>query len=220
MPTSFALPGSIVSGKTSSGTAWSRCGNGPTIVLLHGVGMNKSVWAPEVNLLCESFDVLIYDMWGHGESDLPNRELSLKDYTQQLVNLLKELEIGSAVVAGHSMGALIALDFAINNPDTCLGVCAMNAVFDRTAEQSAAVKKRAAQAASLAADALTEAKERAAMRKLAEDKGLKLGKLAQPLQLQLLVHSSQAQLQPRSWHLPPLHLPNGPLKLRRRISLR
>ena len=57
MPTSFALPGSIVSGKTSSGTAWSRCGNGPTIVLLHGVGMNKSVWAPEVNLLCESFDV-------------------------------------------------------------------------------------------------------------------------------------------------------------------
>ena len=106
--------------------------------------MNKSVWAPEVNLLCESFDVLIYDMWGHGESDLPNRELSLKDYTQQLVDLLAELEIDSAVVAGHSMGALIALDFAINNPNTCLGVCAMNAVFDRTAEQSAAVQKRAA----------------------------------------------------------------------------
>jgi len=144
MPTSFALPESIVSGKTSNGTAWSRCGNGPTIVLLHGVGMNKSVWAPEVNLLCESFDVLIYDMWGHGESDLPNRELSLTDYTHQLVDLLKELEIGSAVVAGHSMGALIALDFAINIPDVCLGVCALNAVFNRSAEQSASVKQRAA----------------------------------------------------------------------------
>jgi pimeloyl-ACP methyl ester carboxylesterase len=106
--------------------------------------MNKSIWAPEVNLLCENFDVLIYDMWGHGKSELPNRELSLKDYNQQLVDLLKELEIASAVVAGHSMGALIALDFAISNPDACLGVCAMNAVFDRTAEQSAAVKKRAA----------------------------------------------------------------------------
>jgi len=144
MPTSFALPESIVSGKTSNGTAWSRCGNGPTIVLLHGVGMNKSIWAPEVNLLCESFDVLIYDMWGHGESDLPNRELSLTDYTHQLVDLLKELEIGSAVVAGHSMGALIALDFAINIPDVCLGVCALNAVFNRSAEQSASVKQRAA----------------------------------------------------------------------------
>jgi pimeloyl-ACP methyl ester carboxylesterase len=144
MSVSFALPDSITSGKTSNGTAWSRCGNGPTIVLLHGVGMNKSVWAPEVNLLCDSFDVLIYDMWGHGESDLPNRELTLSDYTQQLIDLLVDLEIDSAIVAGHSMGALIALDFAINNPDICLGVCALNAVFNRSAEQSAAVKKRAA----------------------------------------------------------------------------
>ena len=144
MSVSFALPDSLTSGKTSNGTAWSRCGNGPTIVLLHGVGMNKSVWAPEVNLLCEHFDVLIYDMWGHGESDLPNRELNLTDYTKQLADLLTELGIDAAVVAGHSMGALIALDFAINNPDTCLGVCALNAVFNRSAEQSAAVKKRAA----------------------------------------------------------------------------
>jgi len=144
MSVSFALPDSITSGKTSNGTAWSRCGNGPSIVLLHGVGMNQSVWAPELNHLCENFDVLIYDMWGHGKSELPNRELSLKDYTQQLVDLLKELEIDSAVFAGHSMGALIALDSAINNPNTCLGVCAMNAVFNRSAEQSAAVKKRAA----------------------------------------------------------------------------
>jgi (E)-2-((N-methylformamido)methylene)succinate hydrolase len=144
MSVSFALPDAITSGKTSSGTAWSRCGKGPTVVLLHGVGMNKSVWAPEVNLLCENFDVLICDMWGHGESDLPNRELALSDYTQQLIDLLADLEIDSAVVAGHSMGALIALDFAINNPDLCIGVCALNAVFNRSAEQSAAVKKRAA----------------------------------------------------------------------------
>lgn len=144
MSVSFALPDSLTSGKTSNGTAWNRCGNGPTLVLLHGVGMNKSVWAPEVNLLRENFDVLIYDMWGHGESDLPNRELNLSDYTKQLADLLTELGIDSAVVAGHSMGALIALDFAITNPDTCLGVCALNAVFNRSAEQSTAVKKRAA----------------------------------------------------------------------------
>jgi pimeloyl-ACP methyl ester carboxylesterase len=144
MSVSYALPDALTSGKTSNGTAWSRYGNGPTIVLLHGVGMNKSVWAPELNLLCENFDVLIYDMWGHGQSDLPNHQLNLTDYTKQLADLLVELEIDSAVVAGHSMGALIAIDFAINNPVTCLGVCALNAVFNRSAEQSEAVKKRAA----------------------------------------------------------------------------
>jgi pimeloyl-ACP methyl ester carboxylesterase len=143
MPVSFELPHGTVTGKTSTGTAWSRIGTGPTLVLLHGVGMNKSVWAPEVNLLCESFDVLIYDMWGHGESDLPNRELALIDYTQQLVDLLSELNIDSAFVAGHSMGALIALDFALLQPEICQAVCAMNAVFNRTAEQSASVQKRA-----------------------------------------------------------------------------
>lgn len=144
MQTSFALPDSIASGKTSNGTSWCRTGTGPTLVLLHGVGMNKSVWAPEVNILSKSFDVVIYDMWGHGESELPSSELSLTNYTQQLVDLLTDLKITSAYIAGHSMGALIALDFAINNPNTCLGVCALNAVFNRSAEQSAAVKKRAA----------------------------------------------------------------------------
>ena len=144
MQISFALPDSIISGKTSNGTAWSRVGSGATLVLLHGVGMNKSVWAPEVNILSESFDVLVYDMWGHGDSDLPAGDLSLTDYTNQLTNLLSELGISKAFVAGHSMGALIALDFAINFPESCLGVCAMNAVFNRSPEQSAAVKKRAA----------------------------------------------------------------------------
>ena len=144
MQTSFALPDSITSGKTSNGTSWCRIGTGPTLVLLHGVGMNKSVWAPEVNILSEAFDVVIFDLWGHGESDLPSGELNLRDYTKQLVDLLAELEIDSAFIAGHSMGALIALDFAIDFPESCLGVCAMNAVFNRSPEQSAAVKKRAA----------------------------------------------------------------------------
>jgi (E)-2-((N-methylformamido)methylene)succinate hydrolase len=143
MQVNFALPDSITSGNTSNGTAWSRVGSGKTLVLMHGVGMNKSVWAPEVNLLSDSFDVLVYDMWGHGDSDLPTGELSLADYTIQLANLLSELGISEAFVAGHSMGGLIAIDFALNHSEMCLGMCAMNAVFNRTPAQSEAVKKRA-----------------------------------------------------------------------------
>ena len=144
MQISFALPDSITSGKTPNGTAWSRVGSGDALVLLHGVGMNKSVWAPEVNLLSDSFDVLVYDMWGHGDSDLPTGELSLTDYTNQLAKLLSELGISEAFVAGHSMGGLIAIDFALNYPEMCLGMSALNAVFNRTPAQSEAVKKRAA----------------------------------------------------------------------------
>jgi pimeloyl-ACP methyl ester carboxylesterase len=83
-------------------------------------------------------------MWGHGDSDLPAGELSLTDYTNQLANLLSELGISEAFVAGHSMGGLIAIDFALNYSEMCSGMCALNAVFNRTSAQSEAVKKRAA----------------------------------------------------------------------------
>ena len=105
--------------------------------------MNKHVWAPQVTNLCADFDVLVFDMWGHGDSVLPDRELTLTDYTNQLQNLLAELEIDTAHIVGHSMGGLIALDFALAFPQNCRSVSALNSVFMRTPEQSAAVKKRA-----------------------------------------------------------------------------
>jgi pimeloyl-ACP methyl ester carboxylesterase len=145
MTASFTLPASSISGITKAGTAWSRCGSGETVVLIHGVGMNKNVWAPQVLILKESFDVLVYDMWGHGESDLPDGELALSDYVQQLIDLMSELQISKAHVVGHSIGALIALTFACNHSDSCKSVSAITAVFDRPAEKSTAVKKRAAE---------------------------------------------------------------------------
>lgn len=112
-------------------------------MLLHGVGMNKNVWAPQVNDLGEDFDVLVFDMWGHGESALPNQKLKLEDYTEQLTALLDELEIESAHIVGHSMGALIAIDYAL--AQSCQSVSALNAVFMRTPEQSTAVRNRSAE---------------------------------------------------------------------------
>lgn len=143
MPSNFQLPKTSTSGITASGTAWSRFGSGQSVVLLHGVGMNKNVWVPQVNDLCIDFDVLVFDMWGHGESTLPNHKLGLQDYTEQLTALLGELGIESAHIVGHSMGALIALDFTLTTSSRCKSVSALNAVFMRTPEQSAAVSKRA-----------------------------------------------------------------------------
>lgn len=143
MPSNFQLPKTSNSGITDSGTAWSRFGSGQSVVLLHGVGMNKNVWAPQVNDLGEDFDVLVFDMWGHGESVLPNQKLKLEDYTEQLTVLLDELEIETAHIVGHSMGALIAIDYAL--AQSCQSVSALNAVFMRTPEQSTAVRNRSAE---------------------------------------------------------------------------
>jgi (E)-2-((N-methylformamido)methylene)succinate hydrolase len=126
--------------------AWyaSRAGEpAETVVLIHGVGMNRSVWTPQVDALTTHFQVLTYDMPGHGDSALPSAEPTLAEYAMQLAALLDALKIERAHVVGHSMGALVALEFALTYPSRTSSVVALNAVYDRTPEQREAVMARA-----------------------------------------------------------------------------
>lgn len=143
MRADFSLPTPRASGISPHGTAWSRYGAGTPLVLIHGVGMAQAVWAPQVNELASNFDVLVYDMWGHGDSTLPAGPLALRDYARQLVDLLNFLRQAATSVVGHSMGAMVALEFALSHAPRCQSVVAMNAVFCRTDEQRQAVQQRA-----------------------------------------------------------------------------
>src|SRR2546428_1048713 len=119
MRADFSMPTPRATGATPQGTAWSRYGSGAPLVLVHGVGMAQAVWAPQVSDLARDFDVLVYDMWGHGQSTLPAGSLELNHYAQQLVDLLDHLRLPSVHVVGHSMGALVALEFALSYPPRC-----------------------------------------------------------------------------------------------------
>lgn len=114
------------------------------MVLVHGVGARASFWKPQIAALGKRFDVIAYDMLGHGESSLPPEEPRLSDYADQLLGLLDHLGIRRAHVIGHSMGGLIAIEFALSHSDRMLSLVAMNAVFCRTSEQRTAVQERVA----------------------------------------------------------------------------
>ncbi len=146
MTASYSLPQASASGMTDQGTAWSRFGNPRAhspIVLIHGVGMQQAYWAPQVNELSSEFEVVTYDMWGHGGTPAKAEATSLHDFTDQLIGLLDELAIERTHLVGHSMGALVALDCAINHSSRVPSVTLLNAVFDRTDEQRAPVIRRA-----------------------------------------------------------------------------
>ncbi|MBN3758232.1 alpha/beta fold hydrolase [Paraburkholderia sp. Tr-20389] len=115
-----------------------------TVVLIHGVGMNQSVWAPQIDALTAAYQVVAYDMLGHGASALPTPAPTLDEYASQLEALLDSMQIERAHVVGHSMGALVALEFALAHPQRTLSVAALNAVYDRTPAQREAVMTRAA----------------------------------------------------------------------------
>lgn len=127
----------------SGENAYSVCGQGTPLVLIHGVGMRQQVWAPQVQDLARDFQVITWDMPGHGQSGIPPEGVQLAHYAEQLRKLLDHLDVERAHVVGHSMGALVALEFALTWPQRCLRVAALNAVFCRTPEQRAAVIARA-----------------------------------------------------------------------------
>lgn len=133
--------GSIL--RAPDGTAYTVRGDGEPLVLVHGVGMQHGVWAPQIDELACTHRVVAYDMLGHGGSPLPRADASLGDYAAQLEGLLDHLGIPAANVAGHSMGALVAIEFALRHPSHTLRLAALNAVFRRTPEQRAAVQSRA-----------------------------------------------------------------------------
>lgn len=149
----FSVPPPSAAGTTSDGTAWRRYGHGRPVVLVHGVGMNQQVWAPQIAALAREHEVVTYDLLGHGDSALPPTEARLSHYAAQLHRLLDHLGLATAAVIGHSMGALVALDFAVRHPDRCMALVAMNAVFCRTVAQRQAVMQRAAALRDVGSDA-------------------------------------------------------------------
>jgi pimeloyl-ACP methyl ester carboxylesterase len=130
-------------GRLKGQTSFLRCGSGEVVVLIHGVGMNATIWQPQMEALSASHDVIAIDMLGHGESMPPPEEPQLSDYADQIIGLLDRLEIDRAALVGHSMGALVATQTALQQPARIERLVAMNAVFRRPPALKRAVLERA-----------------------------------------------------------------------------
>ncbi|WP_297773889.1 alpha/beta hydrolase [uncultured Roseovarius sp.] len=116
-------------------------GQGPRVVMLHGVGLRAEAWARQIDaLVADGFSVVAPDMPGHGDSPVLPGPAGLGDYTALAAECLDD----AAVVVGHSMGAMIALDLAARYPERLRGVVAMNAIFRRDSAAGKAVSERAA----------------------------------------------------------------------------
>lgn len=127
----------------SAETAWHEAGDGPPVILIHGVGLNADVWAMQIEALAPSHRAIAYDTLGHGRSALPPEDAGLGDYVGQLVRLMDGLKLPVASLVGHSMGAMIAIAAALEEPARIDRLVALNGVHDRSAAQRAAALARA-----------------------------------------------------------------------------
>jgi len=89
----------------------------PTIVFLHGAGMDHTVWFLQSRWFAyRGRSVLALDFPGHGRSDGPLLS-SIEDMADWVARVLDHLGVKQAAVVGHSMGALAAVSFAARHPD-------------------------------------------------------------------------------------------------------
>ena len=96
--------------------AFVLAGEGPAILLLHGIGMNHRTWLPVLPALARNFTVIAPDLLGHGESDKPRADYSIAGYANGMRDLLTYLNIPAVTVVGNSLGGGIAMQFAYQFP--------------------------------------------------------------------------------------------------------
>lgn len=88
----------------------------PPMVLLHGLGEQRSGWPEVLERLAEGFRVFAFDLRGHGDSDWPG-DYSLKLMRDDVAGALDELGLSDVVLVGHSMGAAVAFYVVMQRPD-------------------------------------------------------------------------------------------------------
>jgi len=127
------------------GTSYDLVGDetSPTIVLIHGLGLCKKLWADYLTEFNQSYCVLNYDLYGHGESAPPSETASLTVYAKQLANLMDHLEIEKAAIIGFSIGGMINRRFALDYPDKVSSLAILNSPHNRGDELQTQVEERA-----------------------------------------------------------------------------
>ena len=80
------------------------------IVLIHGLGINRFVWNYQVNLLKNSFSVVVIDLAGHGESGFNRKNYTIENYASDVAAVIESLGFTTVVLVGHSLGGAIALE--------------------------------------------------------------------------------------------------------------
>ena len=93
-----------------------RKGQGPPVVLIHGLASSIYSWADVIGPLSKRFDVIALDLPGFGASSKP-ADLSFGDYAPTLVGLMDALGVPKAHFVGNSMGGAVSLVMAARQPD-------------------------------------------------------------------------------------------------------
>jgi pimeloyl-ACP methyl ester carboxylesterase len=94
-----------------------RGGDGPVLVLIHGITGSSGTWVDVLATLARRYTVIAPDLLGHGDSAKPRGDYSLGAYASGVRDLLAALGHERATIVGHSLGGGVAMQFAYQFPE-------------------------------------------------------------------------------------------------------
>jgi 3-oxoadipate enol-lactonase len=93
-------------------------GEGPWVVMSHSLACNGSMWDEQAAALAKRYQVLRYDLRGHGQSDAPSGDYTFDMLVEDARGLLRGLGIESCHWVGLSIGGMIGQHYALKYPPT------------------------------------------------------------------------------------------------------
>lgn len=112
-------------------------GEGQPLVFIHGLGSSTRDWEFQVPEFSRSYQVITFDLRGHGRSDKPEGPYHLPMFAADLAGLLSALGLAAAHIVGISLGGAIAFQFAVDYPAMVRTLTIVNSApsFGETSEQ-------------------------------------------------------------------------------------
>ena len=131
---------------SSHGTSYQLHGpeNHPVVALVHGLGLSQETWNGHAPELAKNYRVLTYDLFGHSDSIAPPTLPSVTLFSDQLRDLMDELNIYKAAIVCFSLGGMINRRFARDYPDRASALVVLNSPHDRGEKAQKLVEQQAA----------------------------------------------------------------------------
>ena len=105
---------------------YDRTGNGPPLVLIHGLGSARTVWKRIIGALASSFDVVAVDLPGHGRTRwVAGTPMHPPALARHVLETLDACGIERAHLVGNSLGGWTALEMAGAAPQRVMSVTAL-----------------------------------------------------------------------------------------------
>lgn len=111
--------------------AYLRSGQGPPLVLLHGIPSSSYLWRDVIGPLSATFEVLAPDLLGYGDSDKRlDVDLSIAAQARYIVAFMETLGVHQAAVAGHDIGGGVAQLMAVDEPQRVARLILIDSIVD------------------------------------------------------------------------------------------